>query len=126
MLICALATNGDKNIKKTIKILAVLIVSLLLLILGIYAAFQTKLVQNAIISSITKTISEKNEVQFTIKKVNIALFRKIVLSDVYLSDQHLDTLLYSRKITAKIDSFSIFKSIAYLGKITLEKPLINI
>ncbi|MFA9392847.1 MAG: translocation/assembly module TamB domain-containing protein [Prolixibacteraceae bacterium] len=92
----------------------------------LYFVFQSRIFQTVIISAITKNISKKTNTDVSIKRVDIAFFRKVILEDVYLSDQQKDTLFYSKRMVANIDSFSWFNRRVHLKSITFDRPYVNI
>jgi hypothetical protein len=99
------------------------IVSLVVLSLSIsYFVLQTSYFQRIIINKLTSNISESIDAKVSIGSVNIALFRKLVLNDVYISDQQKDTLLYAQKIIATIDSLSFKDKNIHIKSISLSNP----
>jgi hypothetical protein len=99
------------------------IVSLVVLTLSIsYFVLQTNYFQRIIINKLTSNISESIDAKVSIGSVNIALFRKLVLNDVYISDQQKDTLLYAQKLIATIDSLSFKDKNIHFKSITLNNP----
>jgi hypothetical protein len=103
------------------------IVSLVVLTLAtIYFVFQTSYFQKIIISKLTSNISESIDAEVSIGSVDIALFRKLVLNDVYISDQQKDTLLYAQKLVAGIDSLSFTNRNIHFKSISLINPKINV
>lgn len=99
----------------------------MLLIVSIaYVALQSKYVQTALISKITQSVSEKTGTEISIKRVNVTFFRKIIVSEVYLSDKQNDTLFYINKVIADIDSLSFKQKKITFGEIQFKNPIINI
>lgn len=118
-------TEG-KSIKKTINILLVTISLVVITGVAGYFVFQSSLVQTLIISNITKKISQATNADVSIGKVNIALFRRIILEDVYLSDQKKDTLFYVPKMMASIDSLSFRNKKVHFKSINFSEPHVHI
>jgi hypothetical protein len=114
-----------KSIKKTRKILMILISTIILMIGTFYFVLQSRWVQTAIISVITKNISEKTNAEFTIERVSFAFFDRLILNEVYISDQKQDTLLYVDKLIAGIESFSFSKQYLAIRKLELNKYKLN-
>jgi hypothetical protein len=52
-------------------------------------------------------LSDKLGTKVEIGRVEIEFFSKVVLSDVYIEDQHQDTLLYSKQLRLDISQFSL-------------------
>ncbi|MBN2806501.1 MAG: translocation/assembly module TamB domain-containing protein [Prolixibacteraceae bacterium] len=91
-----------------------------------YFVFQSSIVQTRIISSISKRISQETNADVSIGKVDIALFRKIILEEVYLSDQQKDTLFYVPKLMASIDSLSFRNKKIHFKSIRFNEPHLHI
>ncbi len=83
-------------------------------------------VQQYLTQRIAHVISEKLNTRLYVGGVDIALFDKIVLEDVWMEDSSQDTLLYMKKLTAAIDSFSIKKRQIAFKNLDLEGALINL
>jgi hypothetical protein len=88
----------------------------------VYLAFQSSFVQRKVIGLITNAVVPGHEADFAIGRVKLALFKKVVFEDVYLSDEARDTLFFCDKLEAKIDTFSIFRKRLHLTEIKIEKP----
>ncbi len=126
MLICVTILREDKNIKKTINILLVIISIFLLIIASAYFVFQSKVVQTMIINAVTRNISNSTGADVSIGKVKFTLFNKIVFDDVFISDQNKDTLLFADNFSLKIDSLSIKRNKLILNSVNVSHPKINI
>jgi hypothetical protein len=124
MLFCNKHFWEDKSIKKSLNILLVVISLAILMMASIYFVLQMKYVQQIIIKKISVEISKQIDADVSIGSVNIALFKKIVLTDFYLSDQNKDTLVYSPKMVASIDTLSLKKKILHLKHIELVQPVL--
>ncbi len=64
-------------------------------------------------------LSGKLHTRVDIGSVDIEFFKKLVLENVYVEDQHHDTLLYSKKLKLDIGSISIKKRKIYFYNIVL-------
>lgn len=115
-----------KSIKKTINILLIIFSLVIVTGTALYFVFQSSMVQTLIISKITRNISETTNTEVSIGKVNIALFRRVILEDVYLSDQHKDTLFYVPKMMASIDSLSFRNKKVHFKSIRFIQPHVHI
>ena len=58
--------------------------------------------------------------------MNISFFNRLIFEDVYLADEHADTLVYVGKVIAEIDSFSVKHENVYLSKVVLGNPTVGI
>ncbi|MCF8361536.1 MAG: translocation/assembly module TamB [Prolixibacteraceae bacterium] len=102
-------------------------ISAIILMVGtLYFVLQSRWVQTAIISYITQNISEKTDAEFTIGRVGFAFFDRLVLDEVYISDQKNDTLLYVDKLIAGIDSFSFSEKYLAVRKLELNDYILNL
>ena len=115
-----------KSIKKTINTLLVIFSLAIITLVAGYFVFQSSIVQTVIISSLTKRISRETNTHVSIGRVDIAWFRKVILEDVYLSDQQKDTLFYSPRLLANIDTLSFAQRKIHFKSITFDRPQVNI
>lgn len=97
-----------------------------MLLVTTYFAFKSSLVQTRIISIITHNIEQKINADISIRKVDIAFFRKVVLSDVYIGDQQKDTLIFAQKLVAEINLRHFRKKTLIINKLELKSPFIKV
>ncbi len=97
-----------------------------MLLIGGYIALQNSRVQTLITQKLAKQLSERINSKVSIGKVYFSFFNKLVLEDVLLEDQQNDTLFYSQKITAGIDSLKYKKRKIALNTVTFSGTRINI
>jgi hypothetical protein len=116
----------DKNIKKTLNIVFVIVSLVVLTLATVYFVFQTSYFQRIIINKLTSSISQSIDAEVSIGSVDIALFRKLVLNEVYISDQHKDTLLYTQKLIAGFDSVSLKNKDIHFKSISLVNPKVYV
>jgi hypothetical protein len=98
----------------------------LLVITSCYLALQRPAVQTRITHLIAAKLSKQLETTISIRSVDIGLFKRLILNDVLIKDQQSDTLFFSGRIAAEIDSFSIYKKYVAIGNLTLEHNLIKV
>lgn len=106
--------------------MSVIILVILMLLVTTYFAFKSSLVQTRIISIITHNIEKRINADISIKKVDIAFFRKVVLSDVYIGDQQKDTLIFAEKLVAEINLRHFRNKLLIINKIELKNPAIKV
>lgn len=87
---------------------------------AIYLAIQTRPVQNFAARKLTNYLSEQFGTTIHIGGVDVALFRRIVLKDVWIEDQHADTLAYSQRVSATIDTLNFRKKNLSLSRISFD------
>lgn len=68
---------------------------------------QTHSVQTYLGHKAAEYLSDELDTKVEIGRVEIEFFKKVVLSDVYIEDQHKDTLLYSKQLRLNVSKFSI-------------------
>ncbi len=96
------------------------------LVIAAYIALQHPAVQRYLTQRIANVFAEQLNTQFYVGGVDIALFDKIILEDVWMEDTGQDTLVYIKKLTAGIDSFSIKKRHVTFRNIDLDHALVNL
>ena len=67
-----------------------------------FIILQNSMVQTYLANRIATTISENLEADFSIESMDMILFNRVVLKEVMLKDQYLDTLLYAPRMIATI------------------------
>ena len=116
----------DKIIKKTLNTVSIVLAIFVLTMAALFFISQTGVVQNFVIKKITSEISEDINAKVSIGRVKFTFFRKIVLEDVFLSDQEKDTLLYTQKLVAGFDTLSFKKKYIHFKSISLVNPKVEI
>ena len=71
-----------------------------------FIILQNSMVQTYLANKIATTISENLEADFSIESMDMILFNRVVLKEVMLKDQYLDTLLYAPSMIATLKTFS--------------------
>lgn len=100
----------------------------ILWIVGVFIAFVLLLVllirmptvQNYIVGKVTNYLEQKIGTPVSIGYVNITFPKKIVLENVYFSDQSRDTLIAGERLMVDIDMFKLFKNTVKIQEIDLE------
>ncbi|MDA3880967.1 MAG: translocation/assembly module TamB [Prolixibacteraceae bacterium] len=96
------------------------------MIASFYLTLQSRWVQTAIISVVTGKISEETNADIKIRRVSYSFFDRLILNDVYISDQQKDTMLYVKKMVAEIDSLSLSSKRLSIGTVELQSYIANI
>ena len=87
--------------KQRIKKISLRILIFLLVFLTVsYFAFNSAYVQQKLTNYISNYLSESWGTVVTVKKINLEPFQQLNIEDVYVEDQHGDTLLYLKKLYA--------------------------
>jgi TamB, inner membrane protein subunit of TAM complex len=76
---------------------------LVVLLIALYFVLQSAWVQNWLIQRISGYLSTELNTQVSIGHVDIAFFDHLALEQVFIADQHGDTLLYAGQLTAGLN-----------------------
>ena len=107
------------------KITGRVLLSLLLLLVLIWAFLQTDWGQNWLVRQVTGRLSRDLQTKISIKHVSIGFFNRLDLEGVYVEDQKKDTLLYAGAVKVRITDWFFFKDKADLKYIGLENAVVN-
>jgi hypothetical protein len=110
----------SKGIKKSIVIFFIITGFLFLGWQAFVALIKSAYVQTKIVHAATSILSDYLKTNVSIKSVDIEFFKTAVIEDIYVEDQHNDTLLYAKKLKVDIDLFSLSKNIISLSKVVLQ------
>ena len=92
----------------------------LLLVGGVYAAFQSERVQNYAADRAAEWLGKELHTTITIDKINIEWLSGLRLKGLYVADLHGDTLLYAQSLEAGIDTRALLGSELKLHHIRLD------
>ncbi|MDR3705012.1 MAG: translocation/assembly module TamB domain-containing protein [Paludibacteraceae bacterium] len=109
-LMAITAPTPFKNSKKVAKILIISITALLFLLGTMVAFLQCESVQNYLAHTATDYFSTKLGTKVQIGSVDIELFNKVSLKQVYIADQKGDTLIYADKIKMIFKPFQLIRN----------------
>ncbi|KPL16024.1 MAG: hypothetical protein AMS26_06150 [Bacteroides sp. SM23_62] len=105
----------------------------MIIVLGIFAipatAFmilQNSRIQTYLAKRIATTISENLQADFSIESMDMILFNRVVLKEVMLKDQYLDTLLYAPSMIATLKTFSPTSNRIELSRLKFEDATIRL
>lgn len=113
-------------LKKTLRILMWVGISLVSLLLLIIVAIQIPSVQNFIKDKAITFLNEKIKTKSSLDKIYISFPKNIVLEGFYFEDQNKDTLLSGKRLELDIDLFKIFSNEIAINSIELENTTANI
>ena len=85
------------------------------------SSFQTTIVRQYI-----KSLSNKLGNKITVGNIDVSLFNKLILTDLYVEDLHKDTLLYTKRLIVDIDEFYFENKRIVLGKVSLSNTYFNL
>lgn len=88
--------------------------------MGFILALQLKSVQTFFAQKAAQYLSSELHTRIEIKSLYIIPFRSLVLEDLYVEDLKKDTLLYTPKLSVKINLLSLKKRKISIGSVTLD------
>ena len=114
------------GMKKFFKVIGWTAATMVFLILIVVILITTPPVQNFLIGKITSAVSSKTHSTITIGRIGISFPKSVFVENIFLDDQHKDTLLYAGEIKADLDMLALLKGDIILNKISLEGIKANI
>lgn len=111
---------------KVLKWLAYIGLTLLLLIILLWLALQSPIVQTRIAKRVTEYLSERIHSRFELESIDIDFFNRLVLNGVYVEDLKGDTLLYAGSLKADLSIFAPLQQRIGIEGISLEQTVVNL
>lgn len=115
-----------KGIKKTVKIVFVVVALLLLLCGTAITILKSSRVQHYLVTTATNYFSEKFGSKVQIGSVDYALFNKVLLQEVYLEDLKGDTLLYAETLKMGFKPLDLLQNKVICNYIELKNSTVNL
>jgi len=113
-----------KNIKKSLKYFIIVAGIIILLPTLLYLVLQIPQIQTQIVKRISSHFSTQLKSTISVGSFHYRFFTKLTLNDVLIKDNHNDTMLYSRELSAIIKGINLKNKTTRLGKVTLIEPYI--
>jgi translocation and assembly module TamB len=110
--------SAKKILRKTGKVLAWIVASIIFLIVLVYILIQIPAVQNFAKNKVVAYLEKKIGTKVTIRHLSLKIPSRLVLEGVYFEDQKRDTLLAADKLQVDIAMLRLLKSevnVSYLG-----------
>ncbi|MCO6498804.1 MAG: translocation/assembly module TamB [Vicingus serpentipes] len=82
--------------------------------------------QTLVAQQYLKVLAKKLNTKITVGKVAVNFFNRVTINDLYVEDQHQDTLLFVKELKVVIDEFSIKEKKIFLEKTTLNGMYFNL
>ncbi|HEY3389755.1 MAG TPA: hypothetical protein VGK38_09305, partial [Prolixibacteraceae bacterium] len=95
---------------RTLKVIAWVVVSIVLIFILIAVIIQIPSVQTKIVRYATTLISNKTHTKVEIKKVGISFPKSVVIEGLYLEDLQKDTLIYAGKAKVNIALYDLLSN----------------
>lgn len=108
-----------------VKILKRTLLTLLILIIVLAIAVQTKPVQNWLVDIATTKLTKILGTKVNVASVDFSLFNKANINGLYVEDKNKDTLLYAGSLSINITNYFFLKDVVELKKFSLEDAVIK-
>ena len=118
--------TAKKILRKTGKVLAWIIASILILILLVYILIQIPAVQNFAKNKVVAYLEKKIGTKVKIDKLSLSFPKRLVLEGVYFEDQKKDTLLSANKLQVDIALLKLINSKVEINYVELDGINANI
>lgn len=112
--------------KKTLKYIGIFLASLLILIVALILSLQIPGVQNFAKGKLVNYLQEKIHTQVTLDRVYIDFPNSLVMENLYLKGQKVDTLLFARKLDVGLNIPKLLKNTADITSVNLEGVKANV
>lgn len=112
-----------KILNKTLKVVAWIIGSVILLLIAIALLIQIPAIQNKITQKAVTFLEDKIGTKVALDGIYIGFPKNIVLEGVYFEDQEGDTLLYAGKLAINTDLWALTRNEIQLNNIQLENTV---
>ncbi|MCF0073670.1 translocation/assembly module TamB domain-containing protein [Dyadobacter sp. CY261] len=112
--------------KKALKVLAIIILTVLILVGVLIWGIQTPFGQNFLTSQANSFLRKKLKTKVNIEKVRFDIPDWVLLEGVYFEDLHGDTLVSGKRLYVDLDMYSLIKGDIGINKVELEDVNANI
>lgn len=116
----------NKYIKKTLKILMWIVISIIAIFLLVVLLLQIPAIQNFVKDKAVTYLENKIKTPVKVGKIEIGLPKKVILEDFYFQTQSGDTLLAGNKLAVDISLFKLFDNEVELNSVELEGIVANV
>ncbi|MCY0968805.1 translocation/assembly module TamB domain-containing protein [Chryseobacterium wangxinyae] len=114
------------NFKKIIKGIVITIISILILVILAIFSLRIPAVQNYVKDKLVVYLEKKIKTKVSLEKVYIGFPNSLVMENLYLKGQNIDTLLAVRKFDVGLDMWKLINSKADITSIDLEGVRANV
>lgn len=114
------------NKKKILKRFAIALGSLVLLLILLIFSLRIPAVQNFVKDNLVTYLEEKIQTDVNLEKVYVAFPNRIIMKNLHLAGQEVDTLLYVQDFDVGLDMWKLLDSKADLTSINLEGVRANL
>ena len=114
------------NYKKILKIVGITFLSFVLLISVLLFSFRLPAVQNFVKGKLVTYLEDKIKTEVKLDRVYVGFPNSLVMENLYLKGQKVDTLLYVRKFDVGLDILGLINSKADITAIDLQGVKANV
>jgi translocation and assembly module TamB len=111
---------------KILKITGWVVASVVLLLVALTFIIQIPSVQNKIVQKAISFLQNKIHTEVRLEHISLSFPKKVVLSGIYLEDQHQDTLLHARELAIDTDLWGLLDSQIDLNEVQLQDLTANV
>ena len=120
------ACKFRKHIKKTVRIVFILIATPIILLLSAYLLLWLPPIQQKIKDAVLKEVIKKTQGQLSIGNLDFRPFNRLQLQEVYAGDLQGDTLLYAGEMAAGFDLFRLLNKQLLIKSVDLSNFVIHL
>jgi hypothetical protein len=117
---------SGKNIKKGVRIFLYLAAGFFAIVCCLYFLLRLPYTQTWLTNKIAQHFASKWHTPVRVGGVDVELFKKIVLEEVYVEDLHQDTLLYIAKLKLDIGALDNRQKNVFVENVMLDHAVINL
>ena len=114
------------NFKKIVKGIVITIISILIILILAILSLRIPAVQNYVKDKLVVYLEKKIQTKVSLEKVYIGFPNSLVMENLYLKGQNIDTLLAVRKFDVGLDMMKLISSKADITSIDLEGVRANV
>lgn len=114
------------NWKKILKILAITVLSILLLLVVLFFSLRLPAVQNVLKNQLVSYIEKKVKTDVTLDRFYVDFPNSLVMENLYLKGQTVDTLLFARKFDVGLNIPKLLKNTVDITSIDLAGVRANV
>lgn len=114
------------NYKKILKIVGITFLSFVLLISVLLFSFRLPAVQNFVKGKLVTYLEDKIKTEVKLDRLYVGFPNSLVMENLYLEGQKVDTLLYVRKFDVGLDILGLINSKADITAIDLQGVKANV
>ena len=114
------------NKRKILKGIAIFFISLLVIITLLVLSLRLPAVQNYVKDKLVVYLEKKIKTKVSLKRVYIGFPNSLIMEDLYLKGQEIDTLLAVKKLDVGLHMLKLIDSKADITSVDMELSLIHI